>query len=89
MWPTDSEVERSLYIDETPMEAYERRMRWRHLDAARARNNIARARAFSRGRRRLGCAPLYPGDASEESIQAAIKLLNFASWRHHTEGDSL
>ena len=68
---------------ETPQEAYARRRLWRSWDRQDAWRAIARARAFNRGKKRLGAVPVYADDASEANIQAAIRKLNFASWEHH------
>lgn len=68
---------------ETPMQAFNRRRRWRRDDVRLAWIRIARARAFNRGKKRLGAVPVYAHDASEEQVQAAIRLLNLASWDHH------
>jgi hypothetical protein len=68
---------------ETPQEACARLRLWRSWDLQDAWRAIARARAFSRGKKRLGVVPVYAEDASEAAIQAAIRKLNFASWEHH------
>lgn len=71
-------------IDETSLEAFSRRRLWRSWDLQDAWRAIARARAFNRGKKRLGVVPVYADDASEANIQAAIRKLNFASWEHHS-----
>lgn len=84
-----SDAERPFFQDETAMQSFRRRMSWRRDDVSRAQRDIAAARAFNRGHKRLGVVPVYATDASEENIQQAVRRLNFASWgTHHTEGDS-
>jgi hypothetical protein len=79
---TSSTMEHELYIHETPAECFERRRKWRLEGLKDAQRQIARARAYVLGKKRLGVVPVYAQDASEAEIQEAIRRINLASWEH-------